>query len=236
MCRCLLQTEETKQNRLNPSAPSRCHTLALLHHNLWWSVKLHQWVMWHFKVHIRSLANITTAMPLWPYTEKCTANNTPTFTSPFSPSDFLSRSRSLSLLFFFLLVERSRSSRLRSLSFLRSLSLSLSLFFSFLCLHRRTRKTCYCRQVRYIRIVHFKASLNSTFKDTWWDLTHENTNLRGDGEAGVLLLGDFLGDLLALRLLLRLLCHRIRQKQAILNDCKTKVPVYTEWIKKMYIN
>lgn len=62
----------------------------------------------------------------------------PTFTSPFSPSDFLSRSRSrsrsLSLLLFFLLTERSLTSRLRSLSLRRSLSLSLSLFFSFLCL------------------------------------------------------------------------------------------------------
>ena len=58
----------------------------------------------------------------------------PTLTSPFSPSDFLSRSRSLSLLFFFLLLELSRSSRLRSLSLLRSLSFSLSFFFSFLCL------------------------------------------------------------------------------------------------------
>jgi len=52
----------------------------------------------------------------------------PTLTSPFSPSDFLSRS--LSLFFFFLPGERSGSSRTRSL--LRS----LSLFFSFLCLWR----------------------------------------------------------------------------------------------------
>lgn len=55
-----------------------------------------------------------------------------TFTSLFSPSDFLSRSFSLSRLF--LLAERSRLSRFWSSFLSRSLSRSLSFFFSFLCL------------------------------------------------------------------------------------------------------
>lgn len=55
-----------------------------------------------------------------------------TFTSLFSPSDFLSRSFSLSLLF--LLFERSLFSRFWSSFLSRSLSRSLSFFLSFLCL------------------------------------------------------------------------------------------------------
>lgn len=62
--------------------------------------------------------------------ENCNVSGT--FTSLFSPSDFLSRSFSLSLLF--LLVERSRLSRFCSSFLSRSLSRSLSFFFSFLCL------------------------------------------------------------------------------------------------------
>lgn len=89
--------------------------------------------------------------------------------------------------------------------------------------------------VVFKNVFHQKLKMCDNLLVSRTNISHHHTNLRGDGDLEILLLGDFLGDRLPLRLFLRLLCSRtghkvenfIRQlKLRRLGGCGIKVCIY----------